>query len=76
MNMTRTALLRFGTAPIGIPVGWYALPLRLIVGFGFLEHGLAKLGRGPEHFVSILAAVGVPHPALLGCLSMPRYSFW
>jgi putative oxidoreductase len=55
-----------GTAPIGIPTGWYALPLRLIVGYGFLEHGLAKLGRGPEHFISILAAIGVPHPTFLG----------
>jgi hypothetical protein len=30
--------------------GWWALPLRLIVGFGFMEHGYAKLARGPEVF--------------------------
>jgi uncharacterized membrane protein YphA (DoxX/SURF4 family) len=28
------------------------LPLRLIVGYGFFAHGLAKLERGPEHFAS------------------------
>jgi len=44
---------------------WYAIPLRLIVGFGFLQHGYAKLARGPEHFTGILHALGVPYPALL-----------
>lgn len=45
---------------------WYAVPLRLIVGYGFMEHGYAKLARGPEHFIAILHALGVPAPALLG----------
>jgi len=40
--------------------GWALLPLRLIVGFGFAAHGFAKLARGPEHFASIVAAMGVP----------------
>src|SRR5262249_53888986 len=44
----------------------YAIPLRLIVGFGFLEHGYAKLARGPEHFVNLLHAVGLPGDFLLG----------
>ena len=39
---------------------WAAVPLRLIVGFGFMEHGYAKLVRGPAAFVSILQALGVP----------------
>jgi hypothetical protein len=28
-------------------IGWslYAIPLRLVVGFGFMEHGYAKLAR-------------------------------
>ena len=38
------------------------IPLRLIVGYGFSAHGLAKLGRGPEHFAGILDAMGVPFP--------------
>jgi putative oxidoreductase len=44
---------------------WAALPLRLITGFGFIEHGVAKLERGPEHFTAILAALHMPLPALL-----------
>ena len=39
---------------------WPLLPLRLIVGFGFLEHGLAKLAKGPDAFANILQAMGVP----------------
>jgi len=40
---------------------WAAIPLRLIVGFGFMEHGYAKLIKGPAAFVSILHALGVPY---------------
>jgi putative oxidoreductase len=42
--------------------GWYALPLRFIVGYGFLAHGLAKLAKGPDNFARILSAIGVPGP--------------
>jgi putative oxidoreductase len=44
---------------------WAALPLRLIVGYGFMEHGYAKLARGPENFAAILHALGVPAPSLM-----------
>ena len=44
---------------------WYAVPLCLVVGLGFMQHGYAKLARGPEAFVTILHALGVPAPALL-----------
>jgi putative oxidoreductase len=44
---------------------WYAVPLRLIVGCGFMEHGYAKLARGPEDFANILHALGTPAPGLL-----------
>jgi putative oxidoreductase len=43
---------------------WYAIPLRLIVGYGFIEHGYAKLARGPGSFTAILHALGMPVPAL------------
>ena len=46
------------------------LPLRLIIGYGFLAHGLAKLERGPEHFVSIVHAIGVPFPGAMGWLTI------
>jgi putative oxidoreductase len=45
---------------------WAAIPIRLIVGYGFVAHGLAKLMRGPEVFIGILHAMGVPAPALMG----------
>jgi len=59
-------LLKFGVAPIPAPAHWYALPLRLIVGFGFVQHGYAKLSRGADGFIAILHAMGVPFADLLG----------
>ena len=59
-------LHRFGMAPLPVPAAWYALPLRLIVGFGFVQHGYAKLSRGPDDFIAILHAIGVPFADLLG----------
>lgn len=44
---------------------WAPLLLRMIVGYGFMAHGLAKLARGPDNFTQILAALGMPFPALL-----------
>lgn len=38
--------------------------LRLIVGLGFIQHGIAKLARGPDVFAAILHAIGVPAPHL------------
>jgi putative oxidoreductase len=44
---------------------WASVPLRLIVGYGFMEHGFAKIARCPENFANILHAIGVPAPHLL-----------
>src|SRR5215470_15816918 len=44
---------------------WAPLPLRLIVGLGFMQHGIAKLARGPDVFAAILQAIGVPAPHLM-----------
>ena len=49
---------------------WAPLPLRLIVGYGFMEHGFAKLARGPDAFPMILQALGVPAPHLMGWLTI------
>jgi putative oxidoreductase len=49
---------------------WAPVPLRLIVGYGFMEHGLAKLARGPDAFPMILQALGVPAPHLMGWLTI------
>lgn len=44
---------------------WAPVPVRLIVGYGFMEHGFAKLGRGADAFAAILQAIGVPFPHLM-----------
>ena len=55
-------LLRLAISPLPTPTGWYALPLLLIIGFGFLQHGYAKLVRGTEDFINVLHAMGLPVP--------------
>ncbi len=49
---------------------WAPVPLRLIVGYGFMEHGFAKLARGLDAFPAILQALGVPAPHLMGWLTI------
>ena len=49
---------------------WAPVPLRLIVGYGFMEHGFAKLARGLDAFPTILQALGVPEPYLMGWLTI------
>src|SRR6516164_421842 len=49
---------------------WAPIPLRLIVGYGFIEHGFAKLARGFDAFPTILHALGVPAPHLMGWLTI------
>ena len=46
---------------------WAPLPLRLVIGYGFLVHGWAKLSRGPEGFARLLAQIGAP---------MPEFTAW
>ena len=49
---------------------WAPIPLRLIVGYGFMEHGFAKLSRGPDAFAAILHTMGVPAPHLMAWLTI------
>lgn len=49
---------------------WAAIPLRAIVGFGFMAHGYAKLANGPEHFIGNLQLLGVPAPELMGWVTI------
>jgi putative oxidoreductase len=44
---------------------WAPIPLRLMVGCGFLQHGFAKLMRGTSSFAVILHQLGVPAPHLM-----------
>jgi|SRR5215472_14945512 len=47
-----------------------AIPLRSIVGYGFVAHGFAKWHRGPEAFAETLRAIGVPSPQLTAWLTI------
>ena len=49
---------------------WAPVPLRLIVGYGFMQHGFAKVFRGPEAFAAILHTMGVPAPHLMAWLTI------
>ncbi|HVS71447.1 MAG TPA: DoxX family protein [Phycisphaerae bacterium] len=40
------------------------VPLRVVMGVGFLMHGLAKWQRGPEHFAALLGQIGAPAPGV------------
>jgi putative oxidoreductase len=59
MPFTRDSLLR-----------WTPIPLRLIVGFGFMQHGFAKWSKGPDAFATILQALGTPMPHLLSWITI------
>jgi putative oxidoreductase len=38
------------------------LPLRLVIGYGFMAHGWAKFSRGPAGFAKLLHQIGAPLP--------------
>ena len=44
---------------------WAPVLLRLVIGYGFMAHGWAKLSRGPAGFARLLGQIGVPLPKLL-----------
>ena len=82
MNQLTQSLERKGSSPLAFlrsrlaslarpsVAVWAPIPLRLIVGYGFMEHGFAKLSRGPEAFATILYAMGVPAPHLMAWLTI------
>jgi putative oxidoreductase len=47
-----------------------AVPLRSIVGYGFVAHGVAKWSKGPDAFATILLATGVPFPHFMAWLTI------
>jgi putative oxidoreductase len=49
---------------------WTPIPLRLIVGIGFVEHGLAKLSKGPDAFAAILHVLAVPAPHFMALVTI------
>jgi putative oxidoreductase len=49
---------------------WAPIPLRLIVGSRFVEHGFATLLGGSIHFTGVLQAMGVPAPKFVAILAI------
>src|SRR5260370_16910419 len=48
---------------------WVPLPLRLMLGYGFMAHGWAKLSRGPAGFAKLLEQIGAPLPEVTAWVS-------
>lgn len=48
---------------------WAPLPIRLVIGWGFVVHGWAKLSRGPAGFAKLLEWIGAPLPHVTAWLS-------
>jgi len=61
---------RFAFLKVPLFARWVPIPLRLIVGYGFMEHGFAKLLKGPENFAAILHTIGVPASHLMAWLTI------
>jgi putative oxidoreductase len=55
-----TRISHIGDLPAVRPVA--LLLLRLVIGYGFMAHGYAKLHRGPDKFAALLSYIGVPLP--------------
>ena len=49
---------------------WAALPLRLMVGGGFMVHGFLKLERGVEVFAAALAGLDIAAPHLMAWITV------
>jgi len=43
--------------------------LRLVIGFGFMAHGWAKLSRGPMGFEKLLSQLNIPFPHIMAWVS-------
>lgn len=52
----------FAVGKLRPPRAWAVLPLRVVVGYGFLAHGVAKWIAGPEKFGKLLHVIGTPAP--------------
>jgi putative oxidoreductase len=69
MERIQKDLLSENSSQVGL-ARYAALPLRLIAGYGFLAHGIAKWSKGPDAFATILHAAGVPVPHLMAWITI------
>jgi len=44
--------------------------MRILVGYGVMEHGFAKLSKGPDAFAGILQQMGMPLPHIAAWLTI------
>ena len=49
---------------------WAQTLLRFIVGYGFVQHGVSKLLKGPDVFAAIVQTIGVPAPHFMAWLTI------
>lgn len=66
----RLLLVRYYALSSSLQSAWYAIPLRMIVGLGFMQHGYAKLARRSDVFASLLYALHVPMPWMMSWLTI------
>jgi putative oxidoreductase len=66
MNSLRSLLAVFDPSWLAARLTRYSpLPIRFIVGYGFIAHGFAKIVKNPENFAAILHALNVPAPHVM-----------
>ncbi len=71
MDLLRSLLVAVNPSSLASRFGRFSpLPVRLIVGYGFIAHGYAKLVKHPENFAAILHALGVPAPHLMAWVTI------
>jgi len=67
MSFAKSTLL---FRPFTTSTGIVSFLVRLVVGFGFIQHGLAKVFNGPDRFAATLSGLGVPAPALMSWVTI------
>lgn len=61
---------RLSENALSIMMRWAPIPLRLIVGGGFMQHGFAKLAKGPDVFAALLVSMSVPAPHMMAWVTI------
>ena len=56
--------------PFTASTGTVSMLARLVVGYGFIQHGFAKVLNGPERFAAILDGLGIPVPHIMSWLTI------
>ncbi len=56
--------------PFTASTGAVSILTRLVVGFGFIQHGYAKVVNGPDRFALILGGLGIPAADLMSWVTI------